>query len=41
MLRLTDTLYAPWLVIDGNCKKTARIRAAEEILAHMEICLQT
>jgi len=41
MLRLTDTLSAPWIVIDGNCKKTARLHAAEEILSHMEICLRT
>ncbi len=41
MLRMTDTLCAPWIVIDGNCKKNARIRAAEEILSHMEIHLRT
>lgn len=41
MLRMTDSLSAPWIVIDGNCKKNARIRAAEEILSHMEIHLRT
>ena len=41
MLRQTNGLSAPWVVIDGNCKKSARIRAAEEILAHAEICLRT
>jgi len=41
MIRLTSVLHAPWVVIDGDCKKSARIRAAEEILAHTEICLRT
>lgn len=41
MLRLTNGISAPWVVIDGDCKKSARIRAAEEILAHAEICLRT
>ncbi len=41
MLRLTDRINAPWTVIEGDCKESARIQTAEEILCHAEICLRT
>ncbi len=39
MLRLTNTIWAPWTVIDADDKPTARIRVLEAILSTIEIMM--
>lgn len=39
MIEKTDTLYAPWIVIEGNSKKYARIKVLEEVSKAMELAI--
>lgn len=32
MVRATSTTYAPWTVVEGNCKRFARVRAMETVI---------
>ncbi|MGB0356570.1 MAG: hypothetical protein ACPGII_10935, partial [Opitutales bacterium] len=32
----THTRYAPWTIIEGNCKRFARIRALDVTIAAIE-----
>lgn len=36
MLVKTSTTYAPWVVIEGNCKRYARIKVLETIIKELE-----
>lgn len=37
MLVRTSTTYAPWIVIEGNCKYFARVKILQEVVNAMEI----
>ena len=32
MLERTNSNYAPWIIVEGNCKKYARIKVMEEYI---------
>jgi len=32
MIDRTHTAYAPWTIIEGNCKKHARIQALDTVI---------
>ena len=36
MFRLTSTTFAPWVVLESDDKKYARIKALEHIVAALE-----
>ena len=36
MFLRTHTSYAPWTVIEGNCKRYARIKALDVVIAAIE-----
>jgi polyphosphate kinase 2 (PPK2 family) len=36
MFLRTHTTYAPWTVIEGNCKRYARIKALDVVIAAIE-----
>jgi len=40
MLRHTSTTYAPWTILEGNCKLHARIKALETVAAALEAALE-
>ena len=36
MFLRTHTPYAPWTIIEGNCKRYARIKALDVVIAAIE-----
>jgi polyphosphate kinase 2 (PPK2 family) len=40
MLRRTSTTYAPWTILEGNCKLHARIKALRTVAAALEVALK-
>ena len=36
MFLRTHTTYAPWTIIEGNCKRYARIKALDVVIAAIE-----
>jgi len=40
MLRRTSTTYAPWTILEGNCKLHARIKALETVANALEAALK-
>ena len=36
MLIRTSTTYAPWIIVEGNCKYYARIKVLENVIAAIE-----
>ena len=40
MLQRTSTTYAPWTVVEGNCKWWARVKAIETIINAIETGLK-
>ena len=36
MFLRTHTAYAPWTIIEGNCKRFARIRALDTVIEAIE-----
>jgi polyphosphate kinase 2 (PPK2 family) len=40
MLRRTSTTYAPWTILEGNCKLHARIKALRTVAAALEAALK-
>ena len=41
MIKRTSTTYAPWTIIEGNCKRHARVRCMETVIASIENMLKT
>jgi len=36
MVKRTSTTYAPWTIVEGNCKRHSRVRAMETVCAALE-----
>ncbi len=40
MLQRTSTTYAPWTILEANCKLYARIKALRTVAEALEIALK-
>lgn len=40
MLVRTSTTYAPWIVVEGNCKYYARVKVLETVVEALEKKIQ-
>jgi polyphosphate kinase 2 (PPK2 family) len=40
MLRQTSTSYAPWTVLEANCKLHARVKALRTVVMALETALR-
>ena len=40
MLQRTSTSYAPWTIVEGNCKYFARIRALQTVVDEVKQALE-
>lgn len=40
MLERTDTSFAPWIMVEGNDKRYARVKVIETVITHIELALE-
>ena len=40
MLERTDTSFAPWILVEGNDKRYARVKVIETVIEHIEKALE-
>ena len=41
MLERTDTSFAPWILVEGNDKRYARVKVIETVIEHIEKALES